>query len=826
MRHGSVQSWLCKILMYGAAGSGKTTTKDMIIGDEAAVLRTSTPLAMRPTTVYRIKLEGEEFAKLTTLNAYDRKAFLARLLLAHNPRLVDYLIATRHRDTKLPSTSQPTATMGTSNVRESQAAPRIHQADNAVAVPNKCGNTQSTSVSHIVTAPPSDSSDESDASDYEDKAERILRSISTDEELVKLMDQLSTTVRPLTAFRIIQIIDSGGQPQFHEILPIFLRRLSYYLFVFRLCDDLDSRPVVEFYVNGNPIGTSYQSAHTVEQLLQHCVRTMHSHKSSSGSAGECPRIIVVGTHADREKESKESRDLKNEKIHKLLSRDLQNQIVYYDLDENKVIFPLNALEPGKAEEVVIGKIREALLDNTSIQPDDIPLGWFALEILLEQMSQSLQQEILSKAECLRLATEKLHFEEDALDAAIEYLDQISVLFYYRDILPNVVFSNPQVILDKVTELVMKSFEVNKLSKKHALTGEWKKFYQFAVVTVEFLSRPDFNKHYVSGLFEPKDLIHLFKRLLIFGSLSSNELFVPALLHMLEDKKIDSFRVPFNAPIAPMVIKFPDGGPRRGIFCALTCFLASTENTLPIPWTVLVDKTKSQAPVCLHRNCIQFEVPRCPGVVTLIDTFSHFEVHIHSSPEAPIEVWPNVCQRVYKALFKGLRKATLNLRYSNSVPSLALLCPCGVGNPHSATANTEDKLWICTLNTMKCGILAPQQLLWLNCSEPVKCALRDDERLNETHLPKVEPQLKDHASQWRDIGTYLGFRQGELDNIHSRVDLQPRAPLSYLRAILSEWFQWAPDDSRGSTQYATLKALKLALRESGLGAAASDLVVYD
>ncbi len=210
--------------------------------------------------------------------------------------------------------------------------------------------------------------------------------ISTDEELIKLMDQLSTTVALLIAVRIIQIIDSGGQPQVHEILPIFLRHLSYYLFVFRLCDNLDSRPVVEFYVDGNPIGTPYESAHTIEQLLQHCIRAMHSHMSSLGSAGECPQIIVVGTHADRENESKESREAKNEKIHKLLSRNLENQIVYYDLAENKVIFPLNALQPGKAEEVVVSKIREEFLGNTSIQPDDIPLGWFALEILLEQIS--------------------------------------------------------------------------------------------------------------------------------------------------------------------------------------------------------------------------------------------------------------------------------------------------------------------------------------------------------------------------------------------------------------------------------------------------------
>ena len=45
-----------------------------------------------------------------------------------------------------------------------------------------------------------------------------------------------TTVESTILLRILQIIDSGDQPQFHEILPIFLRQLYFYVFVFRLCN--------------------------------------------------------------------------------------------------------------------------------------------------------------------------------------------------------------------------------------------------------------------------------------------------------------------------------------------------------------------------------------------------------------------------------------------------------------------------------------------------------------------------------------------------------------------------------------------------------------
>ena len=100
---------------------------------------------------------------------------------------------------------------------------------------------------------------------------------------------------------------------------------------------------------------------------------------------------------------------------------------------------------------------------------------------------------------------------------------------------------------------------------------------------------------------------------------------------------------------------------------------------------------------------------------------------------------------------------------------------------------------------------------------------DSTRLNEKdHHKKLLDQLKLHAAKWREIGTSLGFLQGELDNIQSKPMLFMQAPSSYLNEMLSEWYQWAPGDGRGSKDFATLGALKNAMRQAGLGKAANDL----
>ena len=93
------------------------------------------------------------------------------------------------------------------------------------------------------------------------------------------------------------------------------------------------------------------------------------------------------------------------------------------------------------------------------------------------------------------------------------------------------------------------------------------------------------------------------------------------------------------------------------------------------------------------------------------------------------------------------------------------------------------------------------------------------RLTERDIPCLLRQLKKHASKWREIGINLEFLPGELSNIAARPNLSEGAPVSLLGALLEEWIQWAPGDSRGSTDFATLESLKTALSDSGLGAAA-------
>ena len=86
---------------------------------------------------------------------------------------------------------------------------------------------------------------------------------------------------------------------------------------------------------------------------------------------------------------------------------------------------------------------------------------------------------------------------------------------------------------------------------------------------------------------------------------------------------------------------------------------------------------------------------------------------------------------------------------------------------------------------------------------------------EKHIAYLMDMLTDHASDWKTIGCYLGFSQGQLKNIESNPMLITKAPVSFLNELLTQWLQLGN---------ATLQDLKFALNKTGLGATANKIVI--
>ena len=101
---------------------------------------------------------------------------------------------------------------------------------------------------------------------------------------------------------------------------------------------------------------------------------------------------------------------------------------------------------------------------------------------------------------------------------------------------------------------------------------------------------------------------------------------------------------------------------------------------------------------------------------------------------------------------------------------------------------------------------------ITCQEFLKLLVHLRNKLSARDLTKITEYVKPHSHKWKEIGQGLGFTADELSNIEARLTLLFGAPYSYLSAMLSDWWHWAPGGVRESTNYATRDSLKTAKAE--------------
>ena len=687
MKDGHLDSLINKAILYGAAGTGKSSFMELVTDNPPPDIRRSTPLASRPVSVFQMDATHGRFKKLTLL---QRKEMIAKAMAKVETGQDEEEDATSDSD-------------GISS--DEEEAGNKPASVSTEALTTKHISTQEPDRKLQPVAEPTSSPRDSRRNTSQRDEHALLESVAACDGLVQLIEQCSRTGETITRYFKILFIDSGGQPQFHEMLPVFLRRMTLYVFVFKLSEELAAKPVVEYYnSSGEAVGTRYQSAHTNLQLLQHFLRTLRTHRTTSKSGCKASRIMIVGTHRDKEDEcTTETRAEKNERLASLLLPEFKDEVTYSA--DKEFIFAVNAMDPQSEDKDLAKRVQRLVLSDCAPNPVKVPIRYYCLEIVLEEATQTLGRGVLSIDECLAAAAQ-LHFNRDTLDTALKFLDEISVLFYFPEVLEGVVFTNPQVLLDKATEPVEKVHSLRKVtsSSETIVTAEEQEFKEHALFSLAFLGQDAFQKHYVPGLFTPVELVKLFGRLLLVTKFSTTKYLMPALLEVLQEDKVCDYRIPDDSPAAALALDFPLGGPRLGTFCTLTCFLVSPNNQLPCPWEIVL-RPNSNTPACLYRNCIQFSLPGFPGIVTLIDTFTHFEVHVSTSNKVTGEL----CTIVRRAIFAGLKKAHLTLGYDNCTPSPAALCQCGDGSVHVATLGKG--LWVCKKDKMRYGDMTARHLVW-------------------------------------------------------------------------------------------------------------------
>jgi hypothetical protein len=411
------------------------------------------------------------------------------------------------------------------------------------------------------------------------------------------------------------------------------------------------------------------------------------------------KVVVVGTYKDVYEAMKyeETIDIKNQKF----KSDIPSEIrVYTGKVTSKVIFEVNTSLPVEQNEDIARVIRQKITESG--ESKKMPISWYVLQIVLENLASNLHREVFSISDCEHVA-EQLGIKSDEMKAALQHFDHLNLFFYKEHILPGVVFTSSQVPLSAVSQLVEKRYHLLDLRSKgddrlEAIDGEWwLHFLDQAKISLQVLQDSVFQKYYHRSAFTKMHLLHLLKELLIVAPVNSQgEYFCPSLLEMVKGEEVDGFlRDPKRVT---RVVHFSSSYAPPGVFCCAVCYLGSKAG-----WKIRVEDT-------FKRNQITFAAHG--KIVTLIDKFRFFAVSVARGDVKT--VGEKIAQDVFAALTHGLKtthKEAIGFEFS-------FLCQCTDHEDlHPATAQQEEEglVLLCSREELTNDPLDKEQEIWHNCS---------------------------------------------------------------------------------------------------------------
>ena len=139
------------------------------------------------------------------------------------------------------------------------------------------------------------------------------------------------------------------------------------MFVTNLSEKLSERPKIECFEDGKSVDEPIPCPFTNEEILMRCVQTIQSQCIvQDESTNHGPKLVMIGTHQDRENKCSESRGQKNQRLRSTFCPDFEDQmLVYHGPLMKELIFPINAKTPHDRDHEVAREATAVILNTAS-----------------------------------------------------------------------------------------------------------------------------------------------------------------------------------------------------------------------------------------------------------------------------------------------------------------------------------------------------------------------------------------------------------------------------------------------------------------------------
>ena len=505
----------------------------------------------------------------------------------------------------------------------------------------------------------------------------------------------------------IALYDSGGQPEFFDVMPLLNTLPTGNVMVFNLNESLNAKISPELYEKGCRMFTGKETHYTNAELMKTALANIESCITKRSVSGH-KKVLVVGTHLDEYVVGKENIEeslsqLDDTLCKAVLSDSTRSMLVYYSREgeEDRIVHPISNINFDKQQNEVAQKIRTAIegmckIANTKTK---IPNSW----LLFQYQIRLLKKPCISLRDCQNIA-DRVYIKED-VKVVLMYFHDLGILLNYKE-LDDVVFCDPQWLFKQLSTLIRAKY--NKSFSPDMENG---------IVTIKFLAKniyPSLEKD-TEEILKLKDLLKLFTSLYIIAKLpdkdSENFLgeepeeryFMPALLSPApQNLSLSEFGKAFYDT---MYVMFKGTLFPRGMFCCLVALLTKKQNTFKI-----LENN-------MHKNLIIFQkvTDESQNYVILSDKINHMTVELYQQNEY------NLLHEIYCELAEALqevcRRMRLNYQFQFGFACREKSCQEKNSKKDTATVAIVDLRHSCCPKIMSCTgcsksvTLSYNQLLW-------------------------------------------------------------------------------------------------------------------
>ena len=580
-----------------------------------------------------------------------------------------------------------------------------------------------------------------------------------------IIDFVQVTTRSKREFvvELLHMIDTGGQPEFMEVMPCLIHNSDLTILVLNLEQPLDAYPKVAFHRDGKSFKRPLPSALTHRQIIKQLARTMQA-KICVRVGGHGSKLIVIGTHYDCIWPWKRSAMLAavNMELKNIFIPAFKNELIpYRSLDE--IIYPVDARTP---KHQVFEQIRQDIKKADIGVEIKIPPAYFMFEQDAILRANTLGRQVLSLDECFQIGA-PLEMSRERVEEALVYLHQNNIFLYFPTILPKLVFVDPQVPLDFVNKVVAFGYKVKCRDFPGLRVVEYEILLQNGTISEEMLQHESLSSCFVPGLYESHHAIKLFTHLCVLAPLSESD---PA----LQDKEVNHSNKPAlepnvsstrkflmpcmlqdlpdiskflpNSLVATFVVHFSNDCAPNGVFGGSLSTLLSSYG-----WQICSKKDGS--PQCLAHNIVTLHDPKMPAQITYVNATRHYEVHVKADD---MVAYASICPKIRNAIFSAIRSTFEVMHFDETIED-AFLCCCkeNASLSHAALPCTLDQRIIylkCSISGEPLGPADDKHKVWLS-AEPRGPTLPQLIYF-KTGKKKSMNILKQIGTQYNDLGIML------------------------------------------------------------------------